>query len=146
MNRFAVNIWRYAGCEQELKSLQEMINEILQRINNPVPAHMSFIEYYEQLWGTEELVQVPIYGYLQFKSVQMALENIEDLETILSEIGIHKKIGSQTLPHKSYSISADTAKEVLDDIRNLLDSFGIAQPPVELKLVDDPSMQCGGLF
>lgn len=142
VNRFAVSIWRYAGYEQELKDLKKMINDALQRIKDPVPDHMSFTEYYEQLWGTDELMQVPIYGYFQFKSVQMALENRENLGTVLMEMGIHKEIGNQSLAYRKYSISADTAKEALHDIRHLLDSFGIEQPPVEVELVDDPSIQC----
>ena len=142
VNRFAVSIWQYAGYEQELNDLQKMINETLQRMKDPVPDHMSFTEYYEQIWGTEELMQVPIYGYFQFKSVQMALENKEDLETVLTEIGIRKGIGNQSRINKKYQISADTAKEVLHDIRYLLDGLGIEQPPVDVELVDDPSIQC----
>ena len=141
VNRFAVSIWRYAGYEQELKELEKMINETLQRIKDPVPNHMSFTEYYEQIWGTDELMQVPIYGYLQFKSVQMAIENKEDLGSVLMEMGIHKEIGSQTPTYKKYPISADTAKEALNDIRNLLDMLGIEQPLVNLEFVDDPSIQ-----
>lgn len=142
VNRFAVSIWQYAGYEQELKDLKKMINETLQRIKDPVPNHMSFTEYYEQIWGTDELMQVPIYGYFQFKSVQMALENREDLENVLIEMGIDKEIGNQSLAHKKYPISADTAKEALHDIRHLLDSLGIEQPLVDVELVDDPSIQC----
>lgn len=141
VNRFAVSIWRYAGYEQELKDLKIMINEILQRIKNPVPEHMSFTEYYEKIWGTDELTQVPIYGYFQFKSVLMALENREDLVNVLMEMGIHKNIDNQSLAYKKYPISADTAKEALHDIRHLLDRLGIEQPLVDVELVDDPSIQ-----
>ena len=141
VNRFAVSIWRFAGYGQELKELEKMINETLQRIKDPVPNHMSFTEYYEQIWGTDELMQVPIYGYLQFKSVQMALENKEDLSNVLIEMGIHKEIGSQNPTYKKYPISADTAKEALNDIRNLLYNLGIGQPLVNLEFVDDPSIQ-----
>ncbi|MBD5522852.1 MAG: hypothetical protein HDR04_00235 [Lachnospiraceae bacterium] len=142
VNRFAVSIWQYAGYEQELNDLKKMINETLQRMKDPVPDHMSFTEYYEQIWGTEELMQVPIYGYFQFKSVQMALENKEDLETVLTEMGIRKGIGNPSRTNKKYQITADTAKEVLHDIRYLLDGLGIEQPPVDVELVDDPSIQC----
>lgn len=122
--------------------MQKMLNEALQRIKSPVPEHMSFAEYYNQIWGTDALMQVPIYGYFQFKSVLMALENREDLETVLMDMGIHKKIGKQDLANKNYSISADTAKLVLYDIRHLLDGLGIAQPLTDVQLVDDPFIQC----
>lgn len=142
VNRFAVSIWRFAGYEQELKDLEKMINEILQRIKDPVPNHMSFTGYYEEIWGTDELMKVPIYGYFQFKSVLMALENREDLENVLIEMGIHKEVGDQSLACKKYPISADTAKEAIHDIRHLLNSLGIEQPLVDVELVDDPSIQC----
>lgn len=142
VNRFAVSIWQYAGYEEELKSLQKMMNEILQRIEDPVPNKMSFIDYYEQIWGTDEIMKVATYGYFQFKSVQMALENRENPGTVLEEMGIHKEIGNRRLSGKKYSFSACTAKEALHDIRHLLDSLGIDQPLAEVELVDDPSIQC----
>ena len=51
-------------------------------------------------------MKVPIYGYFQFKSVQMALENREDLATVLGEMGIHKEINNRIRSYKKYSISA----------------------------------------
>lgn len=72
----------------------------------------------------------------------MALENREDLENVLMEMGIHKEIGNQSPAYKRYPISSDTAKEALHDIRNLLDRSGIEQPLTEVELVDDPSIQC----
>lgn len=142
VNRFAVNIWRCAGYEEELNSLQKMVTEILQRMDNPVPDGISFTDFYEQIWETEQITEVSIYGYFQFKSVQMALEGREDLTAILKEMGIHKEI-NKTLPfHKTYLVSAETAKEALHDIRHLLDNLGIEQPTVNVKLVDDPEVQC----
>ena len=142
VNRFAVSIWKYAGYEKELNNLQKMLSEILQRIENPVPDNMSFTDYYEQIWETDEIMKVPIYGYFQFKSVQMALEHREDLAFVFEEMGIHKEINNRFLSHKEYSISAHTAKEALHDIRQLLDGLGIEQPMVDIKLVDDPLIQC----
>lgn len=142
VNRFAVSIWQYAGYEQELEELKKIINEILQRTKDPVPNDMSFTEYYEQIWGTNELMQIPIYGYFQFKSVQMALETKEDLENVLMEMGIHKKIGNQRFVYKRYLISSATAKEVLNDVRYLLDRLGVEQPLVDVELVENPAVQC----
>ena len=142
VNRFAVSIWRYAGYEKELESLQKMLVETVQKMKNPVPEEMSFTAYYEQLWGTDAIMKVPIYGYFQFKSVLMALEDREELASVLAEMGIHKEICDRCPLHKNYAISAQTAKEALNDIRQLLDRLGIEQPMVEIELVDDPSMHC----
>ena len=119
-----------------------MLSEILQRIENPVPDHMSFADYYEQIWETDEIMEVPIYGYFQFKSVQMALENRGDLATVLGEMGIHKEINNRLPSHMEYSIFAQTAKEALHDIRQLFDGLGIEQPMTDIELVDDPSIHC----
>ena len=43
-------------------------------MQTPVPEYMSFTDFYEQIWGTEQMMEVPVYGYLQFKSVQDALK------------------------------------------------------------------------
>lgn len=146
VNRFAVGIWKYAGYEKELKSLQKMLSEILQNIKCPVPDHMSFTEYYESIWGTDQITQVPIYGYFQFKSVLMALEGGYELAAVFKEMGIHNDINHGRCPYKEYFVSAETAKEVLNDLQHLLNNMGIEQPVVDMILVDDPTIQCGGLF
>lgn len=146
VNSFAVSIWRYTGYEDELKSLQKMVNEVLQRIDNPVPNNMSFIDYYEQIWDTSEITKVAIYGYFQFRSVQMALESRKNIETVLEKMGIRMKTSNRPLPYKKYSISTFTAEEALGDIRQILDNLGVEQPLVNIELVDDPSIQCANSF
>ena len=142
VNRFAVSIWRYAGYEKQLQGLQEMLDEILQKIKNPVPDHMSFADYYEQIWGTEQLMEVSTYGYLQFKSVQTALEGSEKLEDILQEMGIQIKIRPAALSYKDCAISPKTAKEALSSLQQLLHDWGIEQPAAAVKMVDDPTFHC----
>lgn len=91
-------------------------------------------------------MEVPIYGYFQFKSVQMALEDSSELATVFKEMGIHKEINNSKYAYKEYFISAETAKEVLHDLQHFLNHLGIEQPVVDIELVDDPSTQCGDLF
>lgn len=146
VNRFAVGIWKYAGYEKELIILQKMLREILQNIKSPVPDNMSFIDFYESIWGTDQIMEVPIYGYFQFKSVQMALEDGSELAAVFKEMGIHEEIHNSKCAYKEYFISAETAKEVLNDLQHFLHHLGIEQPVVDIELVDDPSIQYGGLF
>ena len=96
VNDFAVNLWAYAGYEKELKALYKMLNEILERIKNPVPETLSFIDYYGQIWESDKIMEVPIYGYFQFKSVQMALEDRRNLKDIFREMGIKREIKEST--------------------------------------------------
>lgn len=104
---------------------------------------MSFIDFYESIWETDQITEVPVYGYFQFKSVQMALEGGNELT---KEMGIQKEINNSKYAYKEYFISVETAKEVLNDLQHFLNHLGIEQPVVDIELADVPSIQCGGLF
>ena len=142
VNDFAVNLWAYAGYEKELKALYKMLNEILERIKNPVPETLSFIDYYGQIWESDKIMEVPIYGYFQFKSVQMALEDRRNLKDIFREMGIKREIKECIFSYKEYVVSSEMATEVLCDIRMMLKKMNIEQPAVNIELVDDPSVHC----
>lgn len=94
-------------------------------IKSPVPDNMSFIDFYESIWETNQIMEVPIYGYFQFKSVQKALEDGSELATVFKEMGIHKEINNSKYAYKEYFISAETAKEVLNDLQYFLNHLGI---------------------
>ena len=138
VNRFAVSLWRYAGYEKELLYLQKMLNGIMQGIKNPVPSGMSMEDYYEQIWGTDQLMDAAVYGYLQFRSVLMALESRVELPHVLKEMGIHTELKPAARAYKEYPVTAETAKVVLADLRGLLDRLGIDQPETDIELSDDP--------
>ncbi len=142
VNHFAVGLWAYAGYEKELQLLRTMLDGILARLPDPVPTELSFMAYYRQIWGTERLMEVPVYGYLQFQSVRLALEKRERLEDTLREMGIRIRLAGCPVPRRDYAISAAAAKEVLKDARRLLDRLGVGQPAAEVMLVDDPSVHC----
>ena len=72
----------------------------------------------------------------------MALDCRQELADVLNEMGIHEEINSVTWPHKKYPVFAETAKEVLDDLRRFLDALGIEQPETGIELIDDPWVQC----
>ena len=58
VNRFAVSFWSYAGYHKELQDLAEMVHGILQKMKSPVPDGLSFITYYELIWGTDKIMEV----------------------------------------------------------------------------------------
>lgn len=139
VNRFAVAFWAYAGYHEELHNLEKVLSGILQKMKCPVPDNLSFTAYYEQIWDTDQIMEVPIYGYFQFKSVLMALEEGEGLPEAFKEIGIGGTLDYKVYPYKKYSISAETAQTVLDDLQQFLDDLGLEHPKVSLELIDDPS-------
>lgn len=142
VNRFAVGFWEYAGYHEELYTLEKMLREILHKMKCPVPDDLSFIAYYEQIWDTSQIMEVLIYGYFQFKSVLMALENREELAEVFKEIGIDRILDYKMHPYKKYTISIETAQTVIDDLQQFLDDLGLDHPKVNLELVDDPSIHC----
>lgn len=104
-----------------------MLSEILQGLQNPVPDYRSLVEYYEQIWETDLLMCVDIYGYLQFKSVLMALEDTDGLLTALEKMGIRKFLNKKDNSAIEYSIAIQTANTVLDKRsinRNLRGLYG----------------------
>ncbi len=103
---------------------------------------MSFIDYYEQIWQTDQIMDVSIYGYFQFQSVQRALERRLPLSSVLCKMGVCREIKESPLSPKEYPISAQSSKEVLKSLRQLLFCLGIEQPDVRIELVKDPSVHC----
>ncbi len=142
VNDFAVAVWGYGGFRKELEQLQSLTADILRRIENPVPTHMSFHDYYGQIWQTEQIMDVSTYGYFQFKSVQKALENRPPLSDILPKMGIFQEVKGSLFSVEKYPVSAASSKNVLQSLRQLLCSLEIEQPDVELELVEDPSVHC----
>ncbi|MDE6606867.1 MAG: hypothetical protein K2K54_03815 [Lachnospiraceae bacterium] len=65
-------------------------------------------------------MEVLIYGYFQFKSVLMSLENREELAEVFKEIGIDRILDYKVYPYKKYSISIETAQTVIDDLQQFL--------------------------
>lgn len=145
VNRFAVGFWAYAGYDEELHDLEKLLSGILQKMKSPVPDNLSFTAYYEQIWNTDQIMEVPIYGYFQFKSVLMALEEREELAEVFKEMGINRLLNDKVYPYKKYSFSVETAQMVLDDLQQFLDDVGVEHPMVTLELVDDPSTHCAAI-
>lgn len=142
VNRFAVSLWSCMGYEKELDDLQKLAGQVLQRLEDPVPKGVSFADYYRQIWDTPALMEVPVYGYFQFRSVQTALENRADLRDVLREMGVKEAARPCTVPYKKYRFSVQTASEALRDIRHFLRTLGIEQPDTEVMLTGDPAVQC----
>lgn len=95
-----------------------------------VPENMSFEEYFEQIWGTETLNNVMLYGYFQLNSVLLALDMEETLADILSEGGMDPELdiaGIQPTDSIGVESTADVLKEIIqhrdpiDEIRRKYD-------------------------
>ena len=63
VNEFAVAYWKHMGENDKLEQLGNILKEIISNMPSPVPNNISFVEYYESIWGTELLNDVMLYGY-----------------------------------------------------------------------------------
>ena len=87
-------------------------------------------------------MNVGVYGYLQFNSVLVALEENGNLPTVLKEMGIENFTANEGNVYKQYSISAGEASNILHDLQQFFAKAQVAYPTACLELVDDPSIHC----
>lgn len=144
VNQFAVSYWKARGFQDSLNELRAMLEATLANFPCPVPAGEDFIGWYEKIWNTELLMSVPVYGYLQFKSVLMALDEMPDLAGWLKKAGIKgfslpENSAFQKKPAAAYPIEAASAPKVLADLMAFLETAGVVHPEVCVELADDPS-------
>lgn len=141
-NRFAVAYWKSAGYSKELAELKEMLESILETFPDPVPEGRSFEEYFTEIWGSDELIKVSVYGYLQFKGVLIAMEEGESLEEWLAGEGIDGFQAPQDWKPVAYSIGAESAELYLEDLQKYLRASGVSIPSAVVELCDAPSTHC----
>lgn len=141
VNEFAVGYHRMAGDSSRLDELEEMIQNALNKLPSPVLEGEDFISFYERIWGTEELMNVMTYGYLQLSSVLQALKNKKDLSETLSKLNISID-RSVKLMKCNLSVSSENAPLFLDAARDNLIKLGVEVPSVRIELQDNPEIQC----
>jgi len=142
VNRFAVSYWKAAGLTDELDELKVLLENILKSFPNPVPEGRSLVEWYTEIWGSDLLMSVPVYGYLQFKGVLLAMEGNESLTEWLDSVGI--RYAGKSLESKSavYPINSESAALYLMDLQNNLKRLGVSIPSAGVQLIDDPTTHC----
>ena len=140
VNEFAVGYYRIIGDDARLSDLQAMLQASIDNMPSPVPEGETFLEFYERIWGTDELMSVMVYGYLQLNSVLMALKKDKPFEEILKELGL--ELGSGETSRCELPIASENAEAFLNSARENLIRLGIEVPEIRLQLLDDPMVQC----
>lgn len=141
VNRFAVAYWKYAGYSDELEELKSLLEDVLKSFPNPVPEGKSLVDWYTEIWGSDLLVSVPVYGYLQFKGVLLAMDEDESLKEWLDGVGINTG-SSDHIARTYYPLQAESAIHYLEDLQNNLKGLGLKIPSAEVELIDNPSTHC----
>ena len=140
VNEFAVGYYRLIRDDERLGELQAMLQAAVDNIPSPVPEGESFEEYYSRIWGTEELMSVMVYGYLQLNSVLLALKNDKPFGEILAELGLTLK--SCETSRCELPIASENAEAFLASARENLIRLGVDVPEIRIQLLDDPMIQC----
>ncbi len=140
-NEFAVAYWKHIGEASRMKELEAMLTEIITNIPSPIPSDMSFVEYYESIWGTETLNNVMLYGYFQLNSVLEAIKGNKAFKTVLKSVDID--FNHNTIMEKyDGEICAENAYKVLDHAVANISKLDIKPLQVGIELVDNPMIQC----
>ena len=141
VNELAVSYYRLLGEDSRLSELESMIANSIANIPSPVPEGRDFIEFYESIWGTDQLMNVMVYGYLQLNSVLMALRGNRTLADVLGDIGISID-SSKALAHCDLPIASESAETFLRTARENMIALGVDVPEIRLELQDNPEIQC----
>ena len=137
-NKFAVKYWKSVGFADELAKLKVLLEERLSTFTNPVPEGKTFEEWYTEIWGSSKLMDVSVYGYLQFKSVLIAMEDEGDLESWFAAVGINGFTCPKDYKSSKYPVTADSAVKYLNDLQNFFKKAEFKVPNVGLTLTDNP--------
>jgi len=141
-NKFAVAYWRAAGFADELATLKDILEGALSSFPNPVPESKTFTGWYTEIWGTQQLMNAAVYGYFQFKSVLIAIDEPDDLTQWFTKVGIDGFILPKSCQSKKYPVKADSAADYLNDMQSFFRAAGLELPIVGLELTDDPMTHC----
>ena len=141
VNKFAVSYWKSRLFDDKLAELRTMLETTLKAFPCPIPEGETFIGWYEKIWGTEQLMNVTVYGYFQFKSVLIALDEATDLAKWFTDEGItdFSLPESKKSERPEYTVEAASAQKILTDLMEYLKAAGVNYPEVCIELVDDPS-------
>lgn len=141
-NKFAVAYWRAAGFVDELATLKAILEGALSSFPNPVPEGKTFTGWYTEIWGTQQLMNAAVYGYFQFKSVLIAIDETDDLTQWFAKVGIDGFAIAKDCVSKKYPVKAESAADYLNDLQSFFKAAGLEPPTVSLDLTDDPMTHC----
>ena len=131
-------VFKSVGFDKELAELKKLLEERLAVFPNPVPADKTFEDWFTEIWGSSKLMEVPVYGYLQFKSVLIAMDDDGDLESWFAAMGIDGFKCPNDYKSDKYPIGAKSAIDNLNNLQSFFKSSGLKVPTVGIELTDSP--------
>ena len=144
VNEFAVGYYRFIGENEKLEELKSYLQAVTGQIPSPVPADQTFVSFFESIWGTEQMMNVMLYGYFQLSSVLEAMKNDREFSDIISELGA--VISPAEIKKCEETISAANAEKHLSTAMENLRAMGLKVPEISLELAEDPMIQCARFY
>lgn len=141
VNCFAVAYWRCVDKCNNLKKVQYMIENILKHMPSPIPQGKTFKNFFKNIWGTEQMNSVMMYGYFQISCVAEAFKSNRTLSDLLLEIG-YENIDMSLVKPYGENVNSKNAINVLNQCIVNLNNMGIKITDVNIELVDNPEIQC----
>ena len=153
VNEFAVSYYRFIGENEKLNELKTNLQAVIDQVPSPVPEGQTFLSFFESIWGTEQLMDVMLYGYFQLNSVLEALKKERSFADVIGELGVELQFSgeneertiNQRLPRMEKCeepIASSSAEVFLKNAIANLKAIGLEVPEVRLELVDNPMVQC----
>ena len=143
VNSLAVAYWRFVGCEDKIDELRTILVETIEKVPSPIPNGLSFKEFFQKIWGTEQLNNVMLYGFFQLKSVLIAMDTEKEFLDVLGEIGLKPADNvKESVISYDEKINADNAHKVIENVKSNFTAMELPVPDVTLELVDNPMVQC----
>ena len=141
VNSFAVQYWKNVDSATNLQEVEELNKQILSKLPQILPIDEDFYTFFNSILGTEKMNNTMMYGYFQMLCVQQAFGSTKSLSELLQQIGYQEVDFSLMYSYHS-KINAENSQEVLTCCLDNLKKMGCEIPIVELKLVDNPEVQC----
>nr|WP_289766336.1 hypothetical protein [uncultured Acetatifactor sp.] len=141
VNEFAVAYWMQADGGERMGELRRLLETVTDALPPIVPADMGFEEYFEKIWGTDQLNNAVTYGYFQLNSVQKAMEKCADLSAVLEKSGIEADLTASVEAYRG-EVSAAHAQDVLECAVANLKRLNLSVPQIRVELVENPLIQC----
>lgn len=138
-NDFAVQYWRLADGADRLKDFRRLIDTTYTRLPQILPDGVDFQTYFSDIWSSERMGTVEVYGYFQICCVRRAFDRQARFGDLLGQIGIQT---AREPALEWYTIENISAPEVLTLAQRNLRSLGVDGLEICLRLVDDPETQC----
>lgn len=141
VNEFAVAYWMQADGEERMGELRRLLETVTDALPPIVPADMGFEEYFERIWGTDQLNNAVTYGYFQLNSVRKAMEKGADLSAVLEKSGIKADLTASVEVYRG-EVSAAHAQDVRECAVANLKRLNLSVPQIRVELVENPLIQC----